>query len=614
MYKSSPYPLTPHKTGEGWIFCVWAPKAEKVDLHLFTPEDRIVEMESIERGYFKTTIKNLPDGAEYQYRLDQNKERPDPASAFQPRGVHANSQVVETDYQWRAAEWRGLPLEEYITYELHVGTFSKERNFDGVVSHLDELADLGITAVEIMPVAQFPGQRNWGYDGVYPYAVQNSYGGPGKFKELIDECHKRGLAVILDVVYNHLGPEGNYLWDYGYYFTENYKTPWGEAVNFDGAYSDEVRAFFIQNALRWVEEFRIDALRLDALHAVYDFSAKTFLAELVEAIHAVARKRGRLIYLIAESDLNDTRLIRPPELGGFGLDAQWNDDFHHSLHTLITGEQDGYYHDFGSLEQLIKSFREGYVYTGQYSSFRKRRHGTTSVDRPARQFVVCSQNHDQVGNRMLGERLTDLVDIQSLKLAAAATILSPFLPLLFMGEEYGENAPFLYFVNHGDPHLVEAIRKGRAEEFGSFQWHESPPDPQSEETFERSILNHSLKNEPPHKYLLEFYRRLINRRKNTPALSNPDKYKQNVLEDRHANVIFIHRWFGDNHAILLLNFDRENRSVEFPIPPGEWKKSLDSADFPPEKKTTSPEEITTSSEIIRFDVSSRSSVLYLKES
>ena len=323
------------------------------------------------------------------------------------------------------------------------------------------------------------------------------------------------MAVVLDVVYNHLGPEGNYLWDYGHYFTDRYRTPWGEAINFDGPHSDEVRRFFIDNALYWISECHIDALRLDGLHAIVDNSPQPFLAELAQAVHDRAERLNRRVYLMAESDLNDVRLIRAPEVGGYGLDAHWNEDFHHALHTLLTGEQSGYYQDFGQLSQLAKAFQEGYVYSGQYSPYRKRRHGSSSRGLPGQRFIVFAQNHDQVGNRLQGERLSQLLSFEALKLAAGAIILSPYLPLLFMGEEYGEEAPFLYFISHSDPELVDAVRRGRREEFAAFSWQAEPPDPQDDKTFQRSKLNHDLKNLEPHRVLREFYRELLHIRRQT---------------------------------------------------------------------------------------------------
>ena len=338
-----------------------------------------------------------------------------------------------------------------------------EGTFDGAIAQLDRLCDLGVTAVELMPVSQFSGARNWGYDGVYPFAVQASYGGALGLKRFVDECHARGLAVVLDVVYNHVGPEGNYLRDFGPYFTDQYRTPWGDALNFDGPGSDQVRDFFLANALMWQTDFHIDALRLDAVHAIKDTSAYPFLAELADVCREHAAKLGRKFYLIAESDQNDARLVRSSEKGGHGLDAVWSDDYHHAVHCLLTGEREGYYQDFGELEHLALAYSDGFTYAGQHSPFRDRRHGNSAIDLEPWRFVVCCQNHDQIGNRARGERLPSLCDWESVKLAAGLVLLSPHVPLLFMGEEYGETAPFLYFVSHQDPALVEAVRQGRRE-------------------------------------------------------------------------------------------------------------------------------------------------------
>jgi len=369
------------------------------------------------------------------------------------------------------------------------------------------LRDLGVTALELMPVAQFPGTRNWGYDGVFPFAVQTSYGGPVALQQLVNACHGRGLAVVLDVVYNHLGPEGNCFADFGPYFTHRYHTPWGRALNFDGPESDEVRHFFLENALYWIAELHCDALRLDAIHGICDFSAEPFLAELGEAIHQRAAALGRRVYLIPECDRNDASVVRPRAAGGLGLDALWNQDFHRTLHARLTGERNGTYQDFGRLEQLATAYREGFVFSGQFSSYRRRRHGNSSRDLPACQLVVFAQNHDQVGNRPGGERLSRLVSFQALKLAAGFLLLSPYVPLLFMGEEYGETAPFFYFISHADSRLVEAVRRGRQQEFAAYAWQAEPPDPQEEATFLRSKLQPQLRSQRQNQVLREFYRR-----------------------------------------------------------------------------------------------------------
>lgn len=566
-------------------FRVWAPLAQKVDVHLLAPDNRIVALAPEEWGYFAGVIDGVEPGSLYVYRLDGQKERPDPASRFQPEGVHGPSQVVSRHYEWNEGCWFGLPLQEYVVYELHVGTFTARGTFGAIVPHLDELKELGVTAIELMPVSQFPGPRNWGYDGVFPFAVQNSYGRPEGLKGLVNACHQRGLAVILDVVYNHLGPEGNYLWDYGPYFTDRYKTPWGSAVNFDGPHSDHVRRYFIENALYWLTEFHVDALRLDATHAILDFSAGTFLEELAAVVEQQREQLDRRVYLIAESDRNDARLIRLPELGGYGLDAQWSDDFHHVLHTLLTGESIGYYQDYVGpdsrprVEYLAKVYKEGYLYTGQYSRFRQHRHGTSPAGVPASRFVVCTQNHDQVGNRMLGERLSQLVSFEDLKLAAGVLLLSPFVPLIFMGEEYGETAPFLYFVSHSDPQLVEAVRRGRRQEFAAFHTKGEPPDPQAEETFVRSRLNHQLRHKGGHAVLRRLYGELLRIRREHPALATLSKEQMEVISYEKEKVLYVHRWARGGDAVSVFNFGDQLVPLNLPIPPGEWEQRVASAEF-----------------------------------
>ena len=559
-------------------FLVWAPRAERVEVRLLDARERLVPLSAGERGYHHAVVEGAGSGCRFFYRLDGDKQRPDPTSRFQPEGVHGPSEVVDSMFDWQDSAWRGLPLERFIHYEIHVGAFTPEGTLEAIVPRLDELRELGITAIELMPVAQFPGERNWGYDGVCPFAVQNSYGGPLGLKKLVNACHTRGLAVVLDVVYNHLGPEGNYLADFGPYFTDFYHTPWGPAVNYDRAESDEVRRYFIENALYWVTDFHIDALRLDAVHAIVDPSARPFLEELGAAVHKRAEELQRQIWVIPESDRNDGRLIRTREAGGLGLDAQWSDDFHHALHTLLTGESDGYYADFGKIEHLARAFTDGFVYSGQYSSNRRRRHGNTSRDIPAHRFVVCAQNHDQVGNRMLGERLSQLVSFDGLRLAAGVVLLSPFVPLLFMGEEYGETAPFLYFIHHSDPALVEAVRKGRREEFSRFRWRGEIPDPQDEQTFLRSKLNHELRRNSGHRVLNEFYRELIRLRKQLPSLARLSKADMEVAGFETEKALFVRRWSGSDQAFAVYNFSDSPATLRVPVPSGEWQKLLDSAE------------------------------------
>lgn len=554
-------------------FRVWAPKAQTVEVDVCGT--RRVPLEPAESGYFEVELDGVPPGTAYSYRLDGGERRPDPASRYQPDGVHGPSVVVDHRFEWTDAAWAGIALPEHILYELHVGTFTPEGTFDAVIPHLDRLVDLGVTAVELMPVAQFPGSRNWGYDGVQPYAVQNSYGGPEGLKRLVDACHARGLAVVLDVVYNHLGPEGNYLSELGPYFTARYKTPWGLALNYDGPESDPVRRYFLENALSWIADYHVDGLRLDAVHAIADNSERPFLQELGTEIRSLAGRLARRVHVFPESDLNTLFYLRRPERGGCGFDAQWTDDFHHSLHTLLTGERSGYYRDFGTLDQMAKSMAGGFVYTGQFSPYRRRRHGVPAGEMSGERHVVCSQNHDQTGNRMNGERLTALTDFEGLKLGAGAVLLSPFLPLLFMGEEYGETSPFLYFVSHSDEDLIRAVREGRKEEFTAFGWTAEPPDPQSEETFEKSRLNHDLRDQGRHATLHAFYKELIRLRKTVPALARTIKEDVEATPVEADRVILVRRRSGEGDVLLAFNFAEEEKPLV--LPEGDWTKLLDSS-------------------------------------
>jgi maltooligosyltrehalose trehalohydrolase len=559
-------------------FSVWAPLADVVEVVLMSGRERQVPLEREDRGYHCGVVEGVEPGALYMYRLDSEKLRPDPASRSQPQGVHGPSQIPDGHFEWHDQHWHGLPLADHIFYELHTGTFTPEGTFEGIIPYLDYLRDLGITAVELMPVAQFPGARNWGYDGVFPFAAQNSYGGPAGLKRLVDACHRRGLAVVLDVVYNHLGPEGNYLADFGPYFTNRHRTPWGGAVNFDGRASDEVRRYFVENALYWITDFHIDGLRLDAIHTILDFSAVPFLEELGLAVERRAARLSRRVHVIAESDLNDARVIRPRDLGGYGLHAQWSDDFHHALHAVLTGEREGYYQDFGGLRHLAKALREGFVYSGEYAPSRGRRHGNSPRMTSAHQLVVFAQNHDQIGNRMAGDRMSRLVGFEALKLAAGVVLLSPFLPLLFMGEEYGETAPFLYFVSHSDPDLVRAVREGRKSEFAAFAWAGEPHDPQDEETFRRSKLDHGLREHGVHPALLEFHKELIRLRKSQPALALLSKEHLEAIAYEKQRVLFVRRWSGDDEVFAAFHFGTERIDACLDAPSGRWRKLADSAD------------------------------------
>lgn len=558
-------------------FLVWAPQARRVQLRLLTPRRKLLPMVTDGSGYHWTVLSDVEPGTEYLFRLGGGLERPDPASHCQPHGVHGPSEVVDPAYNWHDKAWNGLPLERFVIYELHTGTFSPEGTFAGIIPRLDTLKDLGVTVLGIMPVAQFPGARNWGYDGVYPFAAQQSYGGAPELKRLVDACHKRGIAVMLDVVYNHVGPEGNYLRDFGPYFTRDYRTPWGEALNFEGPGSDEVRRFFIESAVRWLDEFHIDALRLDSVHAIRDFSARHFVEELAAAAHKIARARGRMIQVIAESSLNDPRVIRSPAVGGWGCDAQYCKDFHHSLHVALTGERSGQYRDFAGLRDLARSYRDAFVYTGQYSACRRSKHGRSAAGRPAAQFLVFAQDHDEAGNRPHGERLAALADFEALKLAAGAVALSPFIPFLFMGEEYGEESPFLYFTSHSDKRLAEAVRLGRRREFNLAAGKVKIPDPNSESAFLRSRLNHRLRRKGRHAVLERFYRRLYALRRGHPALAKPDRENIEVALYEEAGMLTVRRRAGGDEAFFILNLAKKPGRVKLELPGGKWTRLLDSA-------------------------------------
>src|SRR3954471_7919558 len=517
-------------------FRVWAPLHDSIALKL---DGRTIPLQK-NGGYHETIAGDVREGSRYMFVVN-GQERPDPASRSQPDGVHAASEVIGSDFEWHDRHWRGIALEDHVIYELHVGTFTDGGTFESAIERLDELKELGITAIELLPIGQFPGNRNWGYDGVYVGAAQSSYGGPRGLKKLVDACHARGLAILLDVVYNHLGPEGNYLNGYAPYFTDRYKTPWGSALNFDGPHSDDVRWYFIHNALQWIDEFHIDGLRVDAVHAIVDRTAEPFLQDLTVAVHQRASQLGRKVWTFAESNLNDPRVITPKERLGLGFDSQWTDDYHHALHVLFTGEQSGYYEGYGRVSDLARVMREGYFWTGQHNPFRRRRFGVKPNTRDGAKFVVCAQNHDQIGNRMYGERLSQLVSFEQLRLSAALIVLSPFLPMLFMGEEYGETAPFQYFTSHSDRDLIEAVRRGRRDEFKEFKWAGEAPDPHDEETFRRSRLNWSLKSAEQHAALWNLYRDLLRLRRETPALRSLDLDAMETIPDDEKRTLIVRR-------------------------------------------------------------------------
>ena len=587
-------------------FEVWAPLAGSLAVLLEPAVDYPVPMTRESSGYYHALLTDVPAGTRYHYLLNGSTRRADPASRFQPLGVDGPSEVVDPGFRWTDQQWTNPPLSEYVIYELHAGVFSAEGTLGGIVPRLSSLRELGVTAVELMPLAQFPGCRNWGYDGVFPYAVQNSYGGPGALKEFVNAAHHAGLAVVLDVVYNHLGPEGNYLREFGPYFTSHYRTPWGDAINFDGPDSDEVRRFFIGNALFWLDEFHVDALRLDAIHAIVDPSARPFVQELTQAVHQLGSIVHRSFYVIAESDLNDVRVVRPAGSGGLGCDAAWSDNFHHALHTLLTGERGGYYRDFGSTAQFATAWSEGFVYSGQYSPFRRRRHGNCARGTPGERFVVCTQNHDQIGNRARGDRLSAILDFDSLKLAAAAVLLSPFVPLLFMGEEYGETAPFPYFTSHAGDALIEAVRLGRRQEFAAFAWEQDLPDPQDEATFFRARLTPEHVWTPCQRMLRDFYRELLVLRRTHPALSNlvMEQCQATALDEQ---TLLVRRWHEADDVAILLHFGSAPNEASMTLPAGDWTRLLDSTDPQSVGQTVS---VPAPSGDVRVTLQPKSVVLY----
>ena len=571
-------------------FTVWGPNLDSAAVQLVSQENRLIAMEQQDGGYWTAIATEVQPGTCYFYQLNAGESRPDPASHCQPEGVHGPSQVIDHQFDWTDQNWKGIPLESMIIYELHVGTFTPEGTFEAMISRLKDLRELGVNAIELMPIAQFPGDhppgeknqeqdyRNWGYDGAYLYGVQNSYGGPTGLKRLVDACHQEGIAVILDVVYNHFGPEGNYISQYGPYFTEVYLTPWGSAVNFDDKHSPDVRNFFIQNALYWMRNYHIDALRLDAVHAIYDLGAFHILEELSEKVAALSAEQNRLLYLIAESDLNDPKIIRSIETGGYGIDAQWSDDLHHALYALLTGDCTGYYEDFGKCEHLAKAFQQSFVYDWQYSPHRQRYHGKAPKSCSPSQFVVCIQNHDQVGNRMMGERLPQLVSFEALKLAAGAVLLSPYVPMLFMGEEYGEEAPFTYFVSHSDPDLIQAVRQGRKQEFAAFHGEGEPLDPEAVETFLLCKLNWEKRKQGKHQVLWSFYQHLIQLRNTLPPLVHRDFQSIEVGSDETRQLVWWRRWHENSQVVCLMNFNQSDITFEPTLATLCGRKILDSAE------------------------------------
>ena len=537
------------------IFEVWAPLAHTVAVQV---GGKSYPMHQTERGWWKESVEEACAGARYGFSIDGGDPMPDPRSPYQPDGVNGLSQIVDHGaFQWTDGNWQPRPLASAIIYELHIGTFTPEGTFLSAIERLDYLVDLGITHIEIMPINEFSGPWGWGYDGVDIYAPHHKYGTPDDLKKLVNTCHAKGLAVLLDVVYNHFGPAGNYLGKFGRYLTDKHKTPWGDAVNFDGPGSHEVRIFFYGNALMWLRDYHFDGLRLDAVHAFVDFSAFHFLENLSSEVDFLSAKLGKHFVLIAESELNDPRLITSREANGYGLDAQWADDLHHAIHTVLTGETNGYYEDYGTLAHLAKGLKTPFIYDGIYSAHRERHHGRPPIGLNGHHFIVCTQNHDQVGNRAQGERLSHLLSAGKQKIAAALLLTSPYVPMLFQGEEYAASTPFQYFSQHEDPELGRLVSEGRRSEFKAFGWKpEEVPDPQAKETFERSKLNWEEISEEPHAEMLQWYKDLIKLRRSS-GLTDGHLDRVHVEYDKQAKWLTMRR----GQFEVAVNFAADSQAV-----------------------------------------------------
>ena len=545
-----------------YTFQVWAPSAESVSVQV---DGQRYPLKKAERGCWKADVESAQLGMDYGYILNgEEPPVPDPRSPWQPNGVNGLSRLVDhSAFEWHDQLWQGPPLANAVIYELHVGTFTPEGTFDSAIPKLDYLKDLGITHVEVMPIAAFDGDRGWGYDGVDLYAPVQIYGGPDAVKRFVDAAHTKGLAVINDVVYNHFGPTGNYTGKFGPYITESHKTPWGGAVNLEEEGSTEVRRFFCDNAMMWLRDYHFDGLRLDAVTAYIDRSAIHFLEQLSDEVKVLGAQLGKHFFLVAESDLNDPRVVRAKEAGGYGMEAQWSDDFHHALWTVLTGDQHGYYADFGTIEQLATSLEKVYVYQGQYAAFRKRHHGRPVHDVPGYRFLGYIQNHDQVGNRAVGDRLSDLVGPGKVKIAAALVFTAPFVPMIFQGEEYAASTPFLYFTDHHDEELGNAVSKGRKQEFSGFGGPpDEVPDPQDRQTFLSSKLKWDEVTQSSHAEILDWYKKLIALRRTTPTLVDGDVRSAHVRFDEEAKWLILRR--GPFEVICNLGEAAADLSLTYP--------------------------------------------------
>jgi maltooligosyltrehalose trehalohydrolase len=553
-------------------FRVWATLPKKVELQL---NGKNLPMSRDEKGWWTAEVPEAKAGDNYGFILDGAGPFPDPRTPSQPDGVHKLSRLVDQDaFPWTDKQFQAPPLASAIMYELHLGTFTPQGTFLSAIEKLDYLAALGVTHVELLPVVEFSGNHGWGYDGVDLFAPHHAYGSPDDLKKLVDACHTHGLAVILDVVYNHIGPSGNYLGKFAPYFTKKYASPWGEGINFDDAHSGEVRRFFCDNALMWLRDFHFDGLRLDAVHGILDTSATHVLEQLKLEVEQLSTQLGRPLVIIPESDLNDPRLLWPRERGGYQLDAQWSDDFHHALHAVLTGERTGYYSDFGSLEDLAKALRHAFVYDGKYSPHRHRVHGRPAEGLSGHRFLGYLQNHDQVGNRARGDRSGQLMSLGKLKIGAALLLASPFVPMLFQGEEWAAGTPFLYFTDFKEPELAKAIREGRSKEFVAFGWKpEDTPDPQDPETFEQSKLKWDEISQSPHAEMLDWHKKLIQLRRTEPDLSD------GVLENVHVTVDEKNRWLVLERGSVSLVCNLAAQAQHLAIHPGQHKILIASADI-----------------------------------
>ncbi len=558
-----------------WRFVVWAPHAATVDVVLLD-EVRRVRLRRDDAGYHRGEVDRLRAGTRYRLMLDGERELADPASRRQPEGVHGPSMLEDPGlFGWSDAGWDGRSIEDHVLYELHVGAFTAEGTLDAAIERLDDVAWVGVTAVELMPVSPFAGERNWGYDGVFPYAVHEAYGGPDALRRFVDACHARSLAVVLDVVHNHQGPEGNVFAALGPYFTDRYRNPWGDAVNVDGPGSDEVRRFLLGSVWMWFRDYHVDGLRLDATQTIVDTSATPFLAELTTAAQTWSVELGRRLVVIAETDANDRRVVTPRDRHGLGMDAQWVDDLHRALHAFLTGERFGYDADFGSLQDVATTLLQGWALDGGRPSVaRGMRWGSSPKGLPGHAFVTFAQNHDQVGNRPRGERLSDLVDFESTKLSTATALLSPFVPLLFMGEEYGELAPFPFFTDFSDPGVAAMVRDGRAEDLGRLGFADDPLDPQAEETFLAAKLDHTLRTKEPHTRVQALCTELLRARREVPALRrlDPEAADLGVV----GQTIVHRRRAAEGDAVVVLAFGEE--PAEVPFPAGRWRRLLDTSE------------------------------------